>query len=52
MGDHKGGNQYLGYLDYEWVLLLNEAKQISITKEEILLFFKSKRIQEDKEINC
>ncbi|MBD8003480.1 hypothetical protein [Bacillus norwichensis] len=52
MVDDKGGNQYLSYLDDEWVLLLHEAKQMKITKEEIFLFFKSKRIEKNEKIDC
>ncbi|RWR15042.1 DNA-binding anti-repressor SinI [Siminovitchia fortis] len=46
MGEYKGDSQYLD-LDYEWVLLLKEAKQLNMRKEEIRIFFKSKGIERE-----
>ncbi|HBZ08612.1 MAG TPA: hypothetical protein DEO65_01850 [Bacillus bacterium] len=43
MGEYKRVNKYLNDLDHEWVMLMREAKQLKVKKEDIRSYFKKMR---------
>lgn len=43
MGKYLGGSNHLRGIDYEWVLLMMEAKQMNIKKEDVRSFIRSNR---------
>lgn len=44
MSQYKGGSKHFDKADYEWVLLIIEAKRLNIKIEDIRSFFKKKKL--------